>query len=295
MARVAFIGLGRMGIGMAGRLVEAGHELVVTNRTQSRAEPLMARGVRWAPTPKQAAEGAAAVITMLADDRASAAVWTGPDGVLAAELPEGALAIECSTLSADWVATLSDRASAAGLRYLDAPVTGLPDAAAAGTLTLLVGGDSATVTAAEPVLQALATEVIHFGPVGAGTAYKLIVNLMGAVQIAGVAEGLAMAGAAGLDLAQVADALSRSQAAAPQVVRNAARMVAGDHDQNVTFTVALRRKDADYGVQLARRDGVAVPLADVALANLDTLIAEGAGASNESRIIEVARRPLRPE
>src|SRR6185369_14523809 len=190
----------------------------------------------------------------------------------------------CSTLSHDWVLELSAAATTNNLRYLDCPVTGLPDAAAAGQLTLLVGGE-----AAEPLLQPLSVDRVHFGPVGAGTAYKLVINLMGAVQIAAAAEGMAMAERAGLDLHLVAGAIATSQAASAQVVRNTHRMAEDDHERTIAFTPVLRLKDVEYALRLARARGVAVPFGEVARAAFAELCRMGFGAMNESKIIEVAR------
>ncbi len=293
MSRVGFVGLGRMGRGMAGRLVGAGHEVVVHNRTRERAEDLLARGARWADSPAAAAAGADAVVVMVSDDDASRRVWTAPDGVLA-QAPAGALAVECSTLSRGWVRELAAAAAGRGLRYLDCPVTGLPDAAAAGSLTLLVGADADDLVAAEPLLEPLSAERVHFGPVGAGTAYKLIVNLMGAVQIAGAAEGMALAERAGLDLDQVARTLASGQAASPQVVRHSRRMADDDHGDAV-FSGRLRRKDAAYAVALADELGLGAPFGRTALEGLDRLVAAGLGDLNESSIIEVARARAAPE
>lgn len=289
MSRIAFIGLGRMGHGMAARLLAAGHDVVVHNRTPEKAADLVQAGARFAPSPRTAADGVDAVVCMVSDDEASRAAWLGPDGVLTADPAGAALAIECSTLSWAWVRELAAAVHATGRRYVDCPVTGLPDAAAAGRLTLLVGSDPADLRAAEPLLAALATEVLHFGPVGAGTVYKLMINLMGAVQIAAAAEGIALAERAGLDLDQVARAIASGQAASPQVVRNALRMVSDDHDREVTFSGALRRKDAAYGVALAEELGLPAALGRTALAGLDQLVASGLGDLNESSIIEVAR------
>jgi 3-hydroxyisobutyrate dehydrogenase len=289
VARIAFIGLGRMGRGMAGRLLAAGHDVVVHNRTPGRDGELVIAGARRAATPAAAVEGAAAIVVMVSDDDASHLVWQGPGGVLTGEPAPGALAIECSTLSHERVTALAAAVRARGLRYLDAPVTGLPDAAAAGTLTLLVGADDADLADARPLLAPLCAELIHFGPVGTGTAYKLIVNLIGAVQIAAAAEGLALAERAGLDLGQVARALATGQAASPQVVRNVRRIAAADHDRDVVFSGRLRRKDAWYGVRLARSLGLGAPFGETALAGLDRLLAAGLGDVNESSIIEVAR------
>jgi 3-hydroxyisobutyrate dehydrogenase len=289
MSRIAFVGTGRMGRGMAGRLLTAGHDVVVFNRTHDKASALIGAGATWAGSAREAADGADAVFVMVSDDEASRTVWRGPGGVLGADVQPGAFAIDCSTLSHDWVLELSEAAAARGMRYLDCPVTGLPDAAAAGRLTLLIGADPADLEEAEPLLLPLSDDRVHFGPVGAGTAYKLIINLIGAVQIASAAEGMALAERAGLDLDQVADAIAAGQAASPQVVRNSRRMADGDHAHNIVFSGRLRRKDADYGMQLADKLGLGAPFGRAALDGLDALLAAGLGDRNESSIIEVAR------
>jgi 3-hydroxyisobutyrate dehydrogenase len=291
VATIGFIGLGNMGRGMAARLLEAGHDVRVHNRSVAKAQDLVTSGAKLAMTPGDAAVGADAVFVMVSDDDASREVWLGTEGVTSAAVAPGALAIECSTLSHSWVLELAERLRGKGFRYLDCPVTGLPDAAAAGQLTLLVGADPEDLEAARPLLAPVSSDMLHFGGVGAGTAYKLIVNLMGAVQIAGVAEGMAMAERAGLDLGLVADAIATGQAASPQVVRNARRMVAGDHAVSVTFSGHLRRKDADYGVRLADELGLAAPFGRTALRGLDELVERGLGDQNESSVVEVARRP----
>jgi len=290
MARIAFVGLGRMGRGMAGRLLDAGHDLVVVNRTACRADDLVARGAGRADSPGEAVAGVDAVVVMVSDDEASRSVWLGPDGVLAGHPEPGTLALDCSTLSHGWLLELARAAGRRGLRFLDCPVTGLPDAAAAGELTLLVGADPGDLDAAQPLLEPMSKAVLHFGPVGTGNAYKLAINLMGAVQIAAAAELLAIAQKAGLDLEQVADAVSTSQAASPQVVRNTRRMVAMNHHDDVVFSGRLRRKDTAYGVALAEGLGVDAAFGRVALARLDELLAAGLGEVNESAVVEVARR-----
>ena len=215
MTRVAFVGLGNMGHGMAGRLLQSGFQLNLYNRTASRAEALVRQGAQLFDSPRDACQGVDAVVCMVTDDSASRAVWLEGDGILAADIPNNSFAIECSTLSHDWVTDLSNRCKERGLRYIDAPVTGLPDVAAAGALTLLVGADENDLRSARGILDSLSRRIIRFGPIGAGTAYKLIINMMGAVQIASAAEGLAIAERAGLDVAAVADAIATSQAASP--------------------------------------------------------------------------------
>jgi 3-hydroxyisobutyrate dehydrogenase len=295
MKRIAFLGLGRMGAAMASRLLGRSYELTVYNRTEARAEPLVAAGAKLARTPRDACANAEAVIAMTADDVSSRAMWLGDDGALAAEIAPEALAIECSTLSHEWAVALGRRAAERGLRYIDSPVTGLPEAAAAGELTLLVGADDADLEAARPLLDALATRVLHFGAVGAGTAYKLAINLIGSVQIASAAEGLALAERAGLDPKLVVDAIATSQAASPQVVRNTRRMLDGEFSRDIVFTPVLRLKDVDYALRLADSLGVATPFGAAAREAFARLVTLGAGADHEARVIEVARSPLRKD
>ncbi|MGC1520700.1 MAG: NAD(P)-dependent oxidoreductase [Steroidobacteraceae bacterium] len=292
MLRVAFVGLGNMGQGMAGRLLDTGHQLNLYNRTASRAQALVRRGAHLFDSPKAACQGVDAVISMVADDAASRAIWLERDGILAADMAKNAFAVECSTLSHDWVTELSSRCKALGLRYIDAPVTGLPEVAAAGALTLLVGADADDVQSARGILDSLSGRIIRFGPIGAGTAYKLIINMMGAVQIASAAEGLAIAERAGLDLAVVADAMATSQAASPQVVRNTLRMVAEDHDDNIVFTSALRMKDVEYGVRFARAIGIGSPFGALAEGIYRRLCDMGYAEVNESKVIDVCRSQL---
>jgi 3-hydroxyisobutyrate dehydrogenase len=265
MAEIAFFGLGRMGSGMAGRLVAAGHRVRVWNRSRQRAGKLIDAGAIWADTPAAAASGAAVAIAMLSDDTASHAVWRGKDGAMAALAP-GAFAVECSTISAAHVASLAADARAKGLRYVDCPVTGFPSHAASGTMTLLVGAAQADLDALRDIFGTLAGTVRHFGDVGAGTAYKLMVNLMGAVQIAALAEGIALGRRLGLDDKAVGEALAAGAAASPQVVQNIPRMLAGDWDKDQVFTAALRHKDAAYGAALAKASGVSAPLGIAATA-----------------------------
>ena len=289
MARIGFIGLGKMGLGMAGRLLAAGHSLHLFNRTPSKAAPLVERGAGLYASAAEACQDADGVIVMVADDEASRQVWLGAEGVLSRPPKPGALAIECSTLSYDWVAELAAAARGRGFHYVDAPVTGLPDTAAAGDLTLLVGADGAELAEARPILAAFSRRIVHFGAVGTGTAYKLIVNMLGAVQIASAAESMALAERAGLDLHVVAEAIAIGQAASPQVVRNTRRMVEGDRNPNITFTPRLRYKDVDYALRLARQLGLGTPFGALAARAFGQLCDTGQADMNESIVIDVAR------
>lgn len=292
MATIAFIGLGKMGSGIAGRLLTAGYRLSVYNRTPAKAAPLVHAGAHLCASPAEACRNAVAAISMVSDDAASRDVWLGPDGILTGLAP-GSLAIECSTVSHDWVGELAAEAAQRELHYLDAPVTGIPETAAAGELTLLVGAQAADLEAARDILGAFSQRVIHFGPAGAGTAYKLIINLLGAIQIASAAETMAFAERAGLNLQVVADAIAAGQAASPQVIRNTRRMVLEDHDRNITFTPRLRLKDVNYALQLAGKLGLGTPFGGLAARAFSELCATGRADENESNVIAFARsQPL---
>jgi 3-hydroxyisobutyrate dehydrogenase len=289
MQRVAFIGLGRMGHGMAGRYLDAGFQVSVWNRSKAKADDLIARGARWSTSPGDAAIDADAVVTMVADDDASRTVWLGTDGA-ASTMKAGTLAIECSTVSYDHARRMSRELNARSLIYIDCPVTGLPDAAASGRLTLLVGASAADLENARPFLEPLSTTIRHFGDVGSGTVYKLINNLMGAIQIAGIAEGLAIAEQAGLDMKLVLDAVESGVAASPQVIRHSKRMVTRDFS-GATFTAALRHKDAAYAVALAESLLRDKPLVSSAAVEAYARAKASAPDDDEGRIIEVVSVP----
>jgi 3-hydroxyisobutyrate dehydrogenase-like beta-hydroxyacid dehydrogenase len=289
MTNVAFIGLGRMGHGMAGRYLDAGFSVAVWNRSKAKAEDLISRGARWTSSPSNAADGADAVVTMVADDEASRAVWLGQDGA-AATMKPGALAIECSTVSHQHALASARELRGRGLIYIDCPVTGLPQAAAAGKLTLLVGADAADLDRAKPYLAPIGDVVRHFGAVGTGTVFKLINNLMGAVQIASLAEGIAMAEHAGLDMNLVAEALATGAVASPQVIRHSKRMVARDFS-GASFTTALRHKDALYAVKLAESLLTGAPLVGRAAVEAYARAKAEMPDDDEGRMIEIVSRP----
>jgi 3-hydroxyisobutyrate dehydrogenase len=274
---------------MAGRYIDASFEVAIWNRSKAKAEDLIARGARWASSPADAAIDVDAVVTMVADDAASRAVWLGKDGA-SATMKSGALAVECSTVSYDHALHLARELRGRGLTYIDCPVTGLPDAAASGKLTLLVGAELADLERARPYLAPLSTAIRHFGGVGTGTVYKLINNLMGAIQIAGLAEGLAIAEQAGLDMKLVLEAIETGVAASPQVIRHSKRMAARNF-AGATFTSALRHKDAAYAVALAESLLAEAPLMGRAAVEAYARAKAHAPDGDEGQMIEIVSKP----
>jgi 3-hydroxyisobutyrate dehydrogenase len=272
-----------MGSGMANRLLAAGHELVVHNRTPSRAADLVAAGATLAPTPRAAAAGATVVISMVADDQASQSVWLGPDGALAGMAPD-AIAVECSTLTVEWVKEL---AAAASVTVVDAPVTGSKKAAAAGELNFIVGGSAEAFARLQPIFAAMGRGAVHVGPTGSGALLKLINNFLCGVQVASLAEAMAWIERGGLDRTQAVGFLTEGSPGSPLVKMLAARMTAADYTPN--FKLALMAKDLRYAHTTAAQSGIDLGSATAALAAFQASIARGDSDCDMASVIERLR------
>ena len=253
MQRVAILGLGIMGGGMAANWLAKGFELSVWNRTRAKAEPLAAKGAKIAATPREAAAGADFIFAMVTDDAASRGVWLGADGALAGA-KSGAIAVESSTLTPDWVRELARHAEAKGCGFLDAPVGGSRQAAASGELRLFVGGEPQTYEAARPALAAVGSKMDLLGPVGAGATWKLINNQLAAGQIAALAEALEVAKKAGFKDEQISDLILGGAPASPIVKLKLPRMLGRDFEP-ADFALNLMLKDARYAAALAQSLG----------------------------------------
>ncbi len=289
MSNIAVIGTGIMGREMVLKLLEKGHQLTVNNRTKAKTQALLEAGAEFAETPAKAVAEADFIISMVGDDTDSREVWLGTNGVISGNIKSGAIAVECSSLSHSWILELNDVLQSKGMRFADCPVTGGPDGTRAGMLRILAGGDSETLTALQPLFDAFAQEVIHFGPVGAGTSYKLIVNLIGAVQATALAEGFVLAEHAGLDMEKVAYALSKGSVASSHVKYLTERMLQENHD-DVYFSTRWRHKDAAYALELAEKNEVDMPTSVIATELFQQCIEQGLGEKNSSIIIETLRR-----
>ena len=290
MKKIGFLGLGVMGNGMTGRLLDAGFPLTVWNRNPARAKPLGARGATIARTPRDAAAGADVVIAMVADDNASHAVWTGADGALEGMGPD-AVAVECSTLSPAWVQELARLFDGRGAAFIDAPVTGSKPQAASGELLFLVGGDPAALDAVREVLRPMSRDVVHMGPVSSGARMKLVNNFMSADQAVSLGEALAFSHECGLDPVGAMHVLTNGAPGSPLVKTVGARMLARDY--GVNFFLRLMRKDIGYAAAEARRHGVELRTAEAALARFDQAIAAGWGESDFAAVAEAiaGRKP----
>lgn len=283
---IAVLGLGIMGSRMARRLLEAGFPVVVFNRTADRAAPLVEAGARLARTPREAAARADVLVGMVADDGASRQVWLGEDGALGVDVA-GKLVIESSTLSVGWIRELAAAATSRGAAFLDAPVTGSRNQAAAGELHFLVGGPVAAFERARPVLLPMSRSIRHLGPTGSGALAKLINNFVCATHVASFAEALAMIERSGLDRQAAVDVLLDGAPGSPIVRTMADRMISGDFTPN--FMLRLLTKDVGYALSEARAVSLELTTAATALTLLERAVAAGHGGEDMAAAI----RPLR--
>jgi 3-hydroxyisobutyrate dehydrogenase-like beta-hydroxyacid dehydrogenase len=238
MATAGVVGLGAMGSRIARRLADAGHELVVWNRDSAKTEPLVAAGAVAAVTPADVARRVEAVITMVADPRALVDVTEGPEGVVAG-VGEGTTVVQMSTVGPESISRLTSLLS--GDSLLDSPVLGSVSEVEAGTLSVFVGGEPELVERWRPLLSTLGT-ILHVGPVGAGTAAKLVANttLVGVIGVLG--EALALAEGLGLSREAAFEVLGRT-ALADQAERR--RQAVESAEYPARFPLYLARKDAD--------------------------------------------------
>jgi len=255
-AKVAFVGLGVMGYPMAGHLAAKGHDVVVYNRTASKAADWCAEyGGRSAPTPASAAEGRDFVFSCVGNDDDIRAVMQGDDGILDAMAP-GGVVVDHTTASATIARELYAAAGERRLAFLDAPVSGGQAGAVNGQLTIMLGGDAETVTRARPVMSAYAKAITHIGDAGAGQLAKMVNQICIGGVLQGLSEGLDFALRAGLDPAVVIEAISAGAAQSWQMENRWKTMVEGKFDFG--FAVDWMRKDLGIAIEESSGNGASL-------------------------------------
>jgi len=269
--RIAVVGLGRMGKPIAARLLDAGHEVTVFNRTPGRAEELAAKGATVAASAPEVWRTADACVTMVADDSALSSV--------AAELLTSAAAgktlVDMSTVSPAVSAQVAGAARDAGVAYLRAPVSGNPGVVEAGNLTIMVSGDEGAFRALEATLRDIGPKVFYVGGGDEARVLKLALNLMVAGTCELMAEAIALGEASGLDRADVLEVMGESAVGSPFVKYKTAPLVARDY--SATFTVALMQKDLDLALAAADGAGVPLPVTGTVRGLLADCVANGRG------------------
>jgi 3-hydroxyisobutyrate dehydrogenase len=286
--KVGFAGLGRMGWPMALNLLRAGHDVTVWNRSRERAQAFAAQtGARMAATPRELAENAEIVVTMLSDDKASETVHRGDAGLFAASRGAGML-VEMGTMSPGHIAALA-AAAPEGVTVIDAPVSGATHAAADAALMIMVGASEETAAPAMPLFEAMGKETIVLGKTGAGAIMKLAVNMIIHGLNQTVSEALCLAEASGIAAQTAFDVIEASAAGAPMLkYRRPLYLDEAAHD--VTFTVDLARKDLEVTAALAEASGAAIPQARLNLKKLRAAVSKGYGERDMASIFDYMRK-----
>jgi 3-hydroxyisobutyrate dehydrogenase-like beta-hydroxyacid dehydrogenase len=283
MAKLAFLGLGQMGAPMARRLLAAGHDLTVWNRTAEKAEPLVAEGARQASTPTEAGRAVEAAVTMLADPDALEAVLLGPDG-LADGLQEGATVIDMSTVGPEAVQRVAERLPR-GVTLLDAPVLGTVPQAEEGQLKIFAGGDRDVFDRWQPVLEVLGVPRL-LGPIGSGASMKLVVNSTIGAVAAALGEALALSDALGLEERATLDVLADS-VIGPAVRRARPSIETGAYPPR--FKLSLARKDLGLVNEAARGVDLDLRVAPAARDWLQSAVDDGLGGLDYTAIVAHVR------
>jgi 3-hydroxyisobutyrate dehydrogenase-like beta-hydroxyacid dehydrogenase len=287
MARTAFVGLGVMGYPMAGHLVRHGHEVAVFNRSPAKAEAWAAEhGGKACRTPREAAEGAEIVFTMVGDDPDVRSVVHGADGILAG-LGRGGILVDHTTASADLARELAAACAATGTHFIDGPVSGGEAGAKNGVLTIMCGGEEAAFARAEPVMRAYGRQVTLIGAAGAGQLTKMVNQICIAGLVQALSEAVNFAIRAGLDTDKVLATISKGAAQSWQMENRWKTMVQDKFDFG--FAVDWMRKDLRITLEEARRNGAALPIT-AAVDQLYRLVQmKGGGRFDTSSLIKNLR------
>lgn len=254
--KVAFIGMGTMGAPMALNILKAGHEVTVHNRTREKEAPVAEAGARRAASPLEASKGADLIIICVSDTPDVEEIILGKDGVIDGE-EQGAIVIDMSTISPTATCRMAEILGEKGIKMLDAPVSGGSEGAQNGTLSIMVGGNSADLEKSEPVLQAMG-KTTHIGAVGSGQMTKAINQVVIAGTYSGVAEGIALGLKAGLDMEKVVQALGGGAAGSWALINRSENMIKNNYP--LGFKVKLHRKDLNIALNVARELGVPLPV-----------------------------------
>jgi 3-hydroxyisobutyrate dehydrogenase len=284
--KIALLGLGLMGSGMAGRLLEAGYSLTVWNRTQEKTHALWQRGALVANSPRHAVIGADVVISMLSDVPVCRDVWLGRGEAILGAAP-GAVLIESSTVTVEWIEELGRAAREHGCELVDAPVTGSKPQAAAGQLLFLAGGAPAAVDKVTPILKAMGRDVVPVGPLGSGARLKLINNFLSGSQVAALAEAISLIERSGLDIKKSLAVLTEGAPGSPIVKLLSARMTGRQYEPN--FVLGLMTKDLRYAVNDADRHGLDLDMGRAALRVFEHAISAGQGGEDMAAVVEQFR------
>ena len=288
MAKAAFLGLGVMGYPMAGHLASGGHEVVVYNRTDAKAEKWVSQhGGSFAATPAEAASGAEFVFACVGDDADIRSITTGENGAFVT-MASDAVFIDNTTASADVARELYSAASTHGMHFIDAPVSGGQAGAENGKLTVMCGGDAAAFARAEPLMACYGAKVTHMGDAGAGQLTKMVNQICIAGLVQGLSEALNFGQNAGLDMDKVLGVVSGGAAQSWQMENRGATMVRDEFDFG--FAVDWMRKDLRICMAEAAQNGTELPVTALVAQFYAALSHQGFGRNDTSSLIRLLKR-----
>ncbi len=281
-ARTAVIGLGAMGLGMAGSLLRAGHEVVGFDVASGALDQLTVLGGRKAASPAQAAEGAGVVVSVVVNAAQTEAVLFGPESC-AETMPEGAVFLSCATMAPDVARGLASRLEKLGRHYLDAPISGGAKRAAEGALTILTSGSPAAYEKARPALAAMAQTVHELGAEpGIAAAFKMINQLLAGVHIAAACEAIAFAAKQGLDIRKVYEVITQAAGNSWMFENRVPHVLDGDYTP--LSAVNIFTKDLGIVMDMGRASNFPVPMAATALQLFTMTSAAGMGKDDDSSV-----------
>jgi 3-hydroxyisobutyrate dehydrogenase-like beta-hydroxyacid dehydrogenase len=280
--KIGWLGLGSMGSLIVERLLDAGHDVTGWNRTREKAEPLAAKGMREAATPREVAERCDVLFSMLTDAAAVEAVAHGPDGLIAG-LREDAVYADMSTISPDASRAVAMEVERAGATMLDTPVSGSPTTLKQGKLAIMVGGPEEALERIRPILLDIGPTVTHIGANGTAVQTKIAINLALVVQVVAFCEGVALAEQGGVEREAVVDAMLKSVVASPVLGYRGPFILDGRMPEEALADVTLQQKDMLLALEEGRRMGSPVPL--TAAANEMLNAARGMGIDHNDFVV----------
>jgi len=286
--KIGFIGLGAMGIGMASRLAESGHEITVYNRTRAKSEQVGKLGAQVADSPAEAARDADVVMLSLADQHVVESMLYGDGGVFGS-LRDGGYIVDMSTVPPVFARELAAKAAEAGYRAIDACVLGNPQHAREGELRVMVGGDEADFQAIEPILQTIGKDIAYLGANGMGATMKLVLNMLMGVQMPALAEAVVFGERAGLPRGKILEMIAASGYSSP-VMKFRCGMMGRRAFQQAAFKLALMRKDMMLVLSESQELGVPLPVSESAYAMLTAASAQGLGDFDVAAILAFQER-----
>ncbi len=283
--KIGFIGLGIMGSRMAANLQKKGYELAVYNRTRQKADPLIANGAVWAPTPADVAKQATIIITMLSKpDAVAETALLGKYGFLN-HLAANSLWIDCSTVNPSFSRLMASEAGQRKVRFIDAPVSGTKGPAEQGQLLFFVGGEKTDVEEARPIFEAMGKAVFHAGGHGMGTSMKMVNNVILAQAMVAFSEAMVLGESLGISKEQLLNTILNSPVVAPFLAFKRTKIEEGKFDAE--FPLQWMHKDLQLAAETAYETGVAMPLTNAAKEIYALAVKNGLGGQDFSAVYKV--------